>query len=181
MLLSVIIFFWNTMKGLTDPMDYFLIDTPKLLLKKTNISWTTPSVVFNSFTQLHWKIFTRDPTIILFFQRGWRDSPDQRGVGSNPEDKNLPGLSLRSWDFNSYFRIYFHLLFSFLSYSPSYKASSLRNEEWYLWTVIVVRLAPRRPRRLFLPEGLCGQYQEGFWRYKHSLKQGVCETCSCKK
>ena len=114
MLLSVIIFFWNTMKGLADPMNYFLIDTPKLLLKKTNISWTTPSVVFNSFTQLHWKIFTRDPTIILFFQRGWRDSPDQRGVGSNPEDKNLPGLSLRSWDFNSYFRIYFHLFF-FLS------------------------------------------------------------------
>ena len=100
------------MKGLTDPMDYFLIDTPKLLLKKTNISWTTPSVVFNSFTQLHWKIFTRDPTIILFFQRGWSDSPDQRGVGSNPEDKNLPGLSLRSWDFNSYFRIYFHLFLS---------------------------------------------------------------------
>ena len=72
----------------------------------------------------------------MWFQRSdlFGSSPGQRDVGSNPEGKTLPELSLRSCVAHV---IICHMIM------------------WgwcYLWTVMVVRLAPRRPRRLFLPE-----------------------------
>ena len=71
-------------------------------------------------------------TMLDLFVWIWMAPPGQRDVGSNPEGKTLPGLSLRSCVDN--------IFIVFMGW-------------WcHLWTVMVVRLAPRRPRRLFLPE-----------------------------